>query len=152
MKAIFIVAIVLGAVLISAAAITVGILEMDEGSDEETDLSVPPTAPVYNSGDNAECQSIITEYYENALQGYNSETTGKAKLEAAWQGVLTAQLETGVSIINNYDFLDWNLSHWADTYFGRKGDPAPEFTEEVLEAYAPEQLGLPPAELITDLD
>ena len=108
MKAIFIVAIVLGAVLIAAAATTVAILMMDESSNEadmlvqqETDLSVPPTAPVFNSGDNAECQSIITEYYEYALLGYNSEITGKAKLDAAWQGVLTAQSETGVNIVNN---------------------------------------------------
>ena len=100
MKAIFIVAIVLGAVLISAAAITVAILMMDESSNE-ADMLVPPTAPVFNSGDNAECQSIITEYYEYALLGYNSEITGKAKLDAAWQGVLTAQSETGVNIVNN---------------------------------------------------
>ena len=87
-------------------------------------------------------------------RSFSQASGDKAKVNDAYERILDLQETTGVQLVNNEDFLDFCLSDW-ETRWSAYLDPdapKPEYTDEVLQVFNPEALGMPPAEELDSVD
>ena len=105
-----------------------------------------PTAPNFNAADNAECIATVSGYYDRALTLFNYVASEKKKLADSYAAVLAEQAASGQELVNNRAFLDWTVADWPSSWLGQRGEPLPDFSKEVLEAFMPSELGKPPAQ------
>merc|ERR1711994_535830 len=91
-----------------------------EAVDESED---GPPEPVFNSGDNSECRSMISYFYEEAASSYEWALRSEAKLNASYQGLLDRQTRYRVNLANNEDIKEFTLTDFHTDGKFRQGDP-----------------------------
>ena len=125
----------------------------DTGKDNNR-LDLPPPEPVFSDNDGDQCRDAITRYYDIVSRSFNQASDDQAKVNDAYERILDLQETTGVQLVNNEDFLDFCLSDW-ETRWSAYLDPdapKPEYTDEVIQVFNPEALGMPQAEELDSVE
>ena len=91
---------------------------------------------MFNSQDNANCRTSVTDHYKSALGSFNRLKENNAKLNESYNEILARQIKYDEQLASNSDFEKWTISDWDKSYQYKEGGAVPGWTDQLKELWS----------------
>ena len=94
--------------------------DLDDNIDidwyEDLDYNEEPPLLELNRIDDEECAIQMEKKYAEALYAYEEKQEKNDTLEVSYQAILEKMEQYDVNLVDNYEFLEWIVADWVDTF------------------------------------